>query len=373
VLVNFKYAEFSPVLNLQLAISPLQYAIPVITYYISGHGLGHSSRSIEVMRAIRRLDPDREILVRTAAPRWLFDSAAPEGVAYQSLVTDTGVVQHDSLSMDEEATARAAAAFDRNFHALVESEAQKLRDAGATVVVGDVPALAFAAAARAGVPSVAIANFTWDWIFSIYPAFERIAETAIDTIRRSYAQTTIALRLPLHGGFATMPTIRDIPLIARKSTRDSADTRRRLGVPLDRTLVLASFSGFGLDLPVAELQRSNDFVLMVTEREPPPGLRYEDLVAAADVVVSKPGYGIVSECAANQTALLYTSRGNFVEYDVLVAGMPQLLRSRFISPDDLRAGRWSDAIRALLAQPHPPDDLRVDGATVAAGAVLDIG
>ena len=39
------------------------------------------------------------------------------------------------------------------------------------------------------------------------------------------------------------------------------------------------------------------------------GFRYEDLVAAVDVVLTKPGYGIVSECVANDTALLYTSRG----------------------------------------------------------------
>ncbi len=55
-------------------------------------------------------------------------------------------------------------------------------------------------------------------------------------------------------------------------------------------------------------------------REPPAGLLYQDLVAAADVVVSKPGYGIVSECVANGTALLYTSRGRFIEYDLFVGG-----------------------------------------------------
>ena len=44
------------------------------------------------------------------------------------------------------------------------------------------------------------------------------------------------------------------------------------------------------------------------------GYRYEDLVRAVDVVVTKPGYGIISECIANDTALLYTSRGDFREY-----------------------------------------------------------
>ncbi|HEX7140541.1 MAG TPA: hypothetical protein VF219_22005 [Vicinamibacterales bacterium] len=343
----------------------------MLVYYISGHGLGHSSRSVEVMRAIRALDGDRRIIVRTAAPRWVFESAAPEGVEYQPLVADTGIVQQDSLSMDEDATARAAADFDRTFPALVEREALRLRDAGARVVVGDVPPLAFAAAQRAGIPGIAIANFTWDWIFSIYPAFDRLAPGAIDTIRNAYAKTTLALRLPFHGGFETMPIVRDIPLIARRSTRDPIATRRQLGISVDAVVVLASFSGFGIALPVGELQRSKDFVLLVAEREPPPGLRYEDLVAAADVVVSKPGYGIVSECAANDTALLYTSRGNFIEYDVLVEGMRPVLRSKFISPDDLRAGRWSVAIEAVLAEPRPIDRPRIDGASVAAGTVLD--
>ena len=52
-------------------------------------------------------------------------------------------------------------------------------------------------------------------------------------------------------------------------------------------------------------------------------IRYEDLVGAVDVVASKPGYGIISDCAANATALLYTDRGRFCEYDVLVREMPR--------------------------------------------------
>jgi len=344
----------------------------VLAYYISGHGLGHTSRSIEVMRAIHGLDPDRPIIARTAAPRWAFDSAAPAGVEYRELVVDTGVVQHDSLSMDEDDTARAAADFDRRFDALVESEARWLHDAGARVVVGDVPALAFAAANRAGIPGVAVANFTWDWIFGAYPAFDRLAPQAISRIRTAYAQTTLALRLPFHGGFETMPVVRDIPLVARRSTRDPLDTRKQLGVPASVPLVLTSFSGFGLALPLEALRRANDFTLLIAEREPPGGLRYEDLVAAADVVVSKPGYGIVSECAANETALLYTSRGNFVEYDVLVDGMKNVLRSKFIDSDDLRSGRWHAPIAELLAQPCPPARPRLDGADVAARTILDL-
>jgi hypothetical protein len=46
--------------------------------------------------------------------------------------------------------------------------------------------------------------------------------------------------------------------------------------------------------------------------------------------------------------------------------MPRVLRCRHMSQEDLLAGRWRDAVDALLAQPDPPERPRIDGATVAA-------
>jgi hypothetical protein len=246
-----------------------------------------------------------------------------------------------------------------------------LEGARADLVVGDIPPLAFAAAARAGVKSLALGNFTWDWIYGIYPAFDTLAPDVIPAIRAAYATATRALRLPFHGGFEPMAAVTDdIPLIARRSRRDPAETRRLLGVAAGRPFVLASFGAYGAPLPYDAIRASEQFTLLLVEQLAPQGLLYEDLVAAADVVVSKPGYGIVSECIANNTALLYTSRGHFIEYDVFVAEMPRWLRCRFISQEDLMAGRWAGAIAALLAQPAAPDRARVDGAEIAAAIIL---
>jgi L-arabinokinase len=99
--------------------------------------------------------------------------------------------------------------------------------------------------------------------------------------------------------------------------------------------------------------------------------RYEDLVAAVDVVLTKPGYGIVSECIACGTPLLYTSRGAFREYDIFVREMPRYLRCRFIDQADLFAGRWQASLDALLAQPGAPESIDTDGADVVAGILAD--
>ena len=345
----------------------------VVVFYISGHGFGHASRDIELIRAICARRPETRVIVRTSVPRWLFAPIESATVSIQALETDTGLAQIDSLTFDEDETVKQAARFYADFDRRVATEAEFLRGVGATLVVGDIPPLACAAADRAGLPSVALGNFTWDWIYSIYPAFDRIAPDVIPTIRRAYASTTLALRLPMHGGFEPMAGVtRDIPFIARQSTRDPADTRRQLGIGNERPVVLASFGGYGVDLPIEALRQSDRFTFIEPMREPPPGLQYEDLVAAADVVVSKPGYGIVSECVANGTALLYTSRGRFIEYDLFVAGMPGILRCRYLSQEDLLAGRWADAIDALLAQPEAPERPAVNGADIAANEILRI-
>jgi hypothetical protein len=52
--------------------------------------------------------------------------------------------------------------------------------------------------------------------------------------------------------------------------------------------------------------------------------------------------------------MLYTSRGHFVEYDVLVAEMPRYLRCAYIDHGDLFAGRWLKALTRVMEAPVPP-------------------
>ena len=90
----------------------------------------------------------------------------------------------------------------------------------------------------------------------------------------------------------------------------------------------------------------------------------------ADVVVSKPGYGIISEAIANGAALLYTSRGQFVEYDVLVREMPRYLRVEFIEQEAAADRHWNAALRRLLSKPAPPERPILNGADTVAQEIL---
>ena len=363
-----------------------------VAFYISGHGFGHASRQIEIVRALRRRRPRLQVAIRTPAPRWMFDRSLGGGCDFEAIETDTGMVQQDSLTIDVEASIVRARDFHRSMGARADAEAARLAAGRFDLVVGDIPPLACAAAARAGVPAVVVGNFTWDWIYAGYPETAELAPALVDTIREAYALAEHAWRLPLHGGFETFRGGRlvDIPLVARRSARAPADVRRRLGLPTDRHLVLCAFGRYGVaPIDWVRLSELRDCHTVATTGGPVPvaeeapgcavttldeawmarqGVAYEDLVAAVDVVVTKPGYGIVSECAANGTAMIYTARGRFPEYDVLVSGMEGLVRSEFIGHDDLFAGRWQASIDRVLAQPLP-ETPALDGAEVVAGMI----
>jgi L-arabinokinase len=366
-----------------------------IVFYISGHGFGHASRCIEVINAILARRPETRVGVRTSAPRWLFDLTVKGKVTYSTLECDTGVVQIDALTLDEADSIRRAAAFHSDLVTRAASETRVLRELGAGLIVGDIPPLAFAVGASAGIPSIGLGNFTWDWIYADYPRV-RLAPSLLPAIRGAYARASMALRLPMSGGFESFSNVRDIPFIARQASMAREDVCKRLKLPADKPIVLVSFGGFGLPgLETEGLGKSKKYTfvsatnvpLSRARKEPPAerkgayinvneeamydsGVRYEDLVGASEIVVSKPGYGIVSECIANDCALLYTSRGHFPEYDVLVEEAPKYLRAGFIGQDDLFAGKWEPYLDRLRAQAKPKKKPETNGADVAAEILL---
>ena len=79
-------------------------AVPTLAFYISGHGFGHASRDIEVLNALHRLAPSLRLIVRTSAPRWLFDLTATARFEWHPAECDTGIVQIDSLRLHAAAT-----------------------------------------------------------------------------------------------------------------------------------------------------------------------------------------------------------------------------------------------------------------------------
>jgi L-arabinokinase len=210
-------------------------------------------------------------------------------------------------------------------------------------------------------------------------------------IRSCYERAHLALELPFSGGFDVFPRVERLPLVARRPTRSRRDTRAFFDLPANGRVALLSFGGYGLaSLDLSRVDCSPDWTIVTTNSVsgtrdfpsyvrsvpesafPSSNFRYEDLIAAVDVVMTKPGYGIIAECVSTDTPMLYTSRGTFREVDVLLAALPKYVRSRFISQADLLGGRWREALEAVLLEADPPERMDINGAEVAAERLRDL-
>ncbi|MDY0267505.1 hypothetical protein [Trichloromonas sp.] len=345
-----------------------------IRYYITGHGLGHASRSCQIINTLRRRHPEISVEVVSTAASWFFRRFLDKSVPVRPLALDFGVLQQDSLVMREEETLRAYRAFLPQRQRLTVREAASLRKEKVKLVAA---AFAAAAAAAADVYSVGVSNFTWDWIYAGLAERHSGYDDVLQSLEQDYRKAELLLRLPFHTRESVIRVVEDQPLVARVSPHEKKERRKALGLPAECRVGLISFGGFGLkDFDPSPLRKLEDWIFLSETRPdgapanvrplPPGDYAYPDLVRAADVVVTKPGYGIVSECLVNGTACLYTGRGDFREQALLIEGLRRYGRAREIGNDDLRRGNWGAALADLLAQPEAAEELASGGDVVIA-------
>ena len=348
----------------------------MLAAYLSGHGYGHMVRLCEVLRRVRELAPELPMEVAGVVPEALVRGEVGDPLEFRSESFDVGLVQLDALEVDEAATLERCRAFEMAWDEQADREAARLRARGARLVLADIPALPFDAAARAQVPAVGLANFSWSWIYTHLSARIPGLEESARRAASAYRNAELLLELPFAGDLSEFPRRERVGLVARRVLVGRAEARRRLGLP-SGPVALLSFGGLGLlGLRAETLEPDPDVHYLLPgqlseERLRALELRYPDVVAAVDVVVTKPGYGIVTDAIAGGTRMVYTERGDFPEYPILVREMSAYLACVHLPSRELRAGRLRAAVHHVLSLPMPerPD---LDGAGRAARRILDL-
>jgi len=353
-----------------------------IAFYISGHGYGHTVRAIEVIKTLLKSDSNCHVHIRTSAPEWLFNSIPDGRWYYHPIRLDVGAIQKNSFSVDKEATLSAYAKLISHFDDLLVQEYRFLLEHGINIVISDITPIAFDAAQKAGIPSVAIGNFSWDWIYGDwmedYPRFQFVVEH----IRQSYGRADVLLRLPFYGDMSAFPSIKDVALIGRKSYLSRDEVRRKLGLPLAGEPKVVLLGLRHQDLSHVHMQNvtNSEHILFLTNntrikhaniryfRE--GELPYESIVAACDAVLSKPGYSMIAECIINRTPMLYVPRQDFAEDIVLRKGLQQFAVCQEMPMAEYEKGQWLEFLERLFQKPNHWPAIDTDGARMVAQEIL---
>jgi hypothetical protein len=352
-----------------------------LAYYITPHGFGHAVRSLEVISALTQLDPGLEVVIISDIPSFLIRQNVSARPAYRRKRLDVGLVQEDSLRFDLEATRERLQELRSNQDALITEEDRFLAEEQITAVVSDVAFLPFVAAVRRGIPNIGLGNFTWDWIYQAYAPYDSRWQPLVEWIREAYLHCELFLQLPMHGDCSACPRILPVPLVARRARRERGVVRRILGLADHHRAYLVSFTA--LPLESAAQKRLESIAHSVFLYKEPlkyafanslclddMDISYAEAVAAVEGVITKPGYGIVSDCLSHGTPMVYSDRGLFPEYPILVEAMTRHLNTVYLPSPELYAGRWQAAIRQLEAQPRRQPGIAINGAEVCAQAIL---
>lgn len=306
-------------------------------FYISGHGFGHISRSGNIIKRLLAAEFIEEIHLVSTRISFL-DFTHPK-LKTRDLKLDVGVSQKNSLSIDLQTTKEELQDFEKNKTRLLKEETEYCKKNGITLIVTDSSSFPITIALEAGIPSVFLGNFTWDFIYRNYSKDDSYFGNLSDQIEVEYGFATEALILPF---FCPMPSFLEstnIGLVGRKPTLSKLQARQKFGFRDDTTYILLSFGAYGLEgtkLQTGNLPKSIQLVAYGVPGIQTEGIlvpevsHYPDLVAASDFVCTKPGYGILAECYYAKTPILYTDRGDFAEYIHLVNAMDLHFRSAYI-------------------------------------------
>src|SRR5580765_2871991 len=364
--------------------------MPLIWCAISGHGYGHAAQVVPVLNALHALVPGLTAVLRTTVPASFFRDRLTIQWELSPAQQDIGCIQDGPLKIDIDATWAAHQRFHETWEARLSNEVAAMQAASSALVIADTPYLALEAGARAQIPTIALASFTWDLVLKGYcHASDNSHQQLIQCIRGSYAKADLALRISPAPRIDAFPHMIDIDPIASPASPDRDRLVSVLALTPDERTVLVGFGGIPLtSLPLEHMEQLRPYRFLFDGPVPPGYSRvhstetlpfsFKTLLASVDVIMSKPGYGTIVEAVALQQPIVYVRRYNFVDEPPLVDYLQRYGRGIELSIDDFTRGRWEPTIGKAVAMlssatTPPPSTGAMQAASILAPYLNGIG
>jgi UDP:flavonoid glycosyltransferase YjiC (YdhE family) len=333
-----------------------------VACFITPHGFGHASRMTGILEALQQKIPNLHPHLFTTVPESLFAETL-HIFSYHSLACDIGLIQKNGLQADIPATITQLQAFLPFDQLLIDTLAEKIQEC--SLVLCDIAPLGLAVARKAGIPSVLIENFTWDWIYQAYTPSYPALQPAIDYLRSQYQQADIHIRTePMCG--TSKGQLHCSPVF-RRTRKQPAEIHQAFQCQGNK-IVLISMGGMELELPfLHQLSTFPDTTFLVAGQEndfQPAnnvfflsrtcGFYHPDLINAADLVICKSGYSTVAECFQAGVPLVTISRATFPESAILEQFCTSQLGGQILNQEEFLSGNWLDCLSTLLSSRRQP-------------------
>lgn len=335
-----------------------------IAYFISPHGYGHAARACAVMAATHEFNPSIRFEIFTTIPQWFFEQSISETFTYHRLLTDIGMVQETPLCEDLPQTLRKLNSFLPYDHSLILSLSKEINKLKCRLIICDISPMGIAVAQKAGIPSVLVENFTWDWIYENYVSTEFPAGKFVDYLRKIYYYADYHIQTePVC--YYKNTDLRTVP-ISRKIKAASWQTRQKLSIPGGVKVVMITMGGIPEKyLFLKQLTHQSDIYFIIPGGSQTMRLVdnlvllphhsdffHPDLINACDAVIGKLGYSTLAEIYHAGVPYGYIPRPAFKESEVLEAFVKNKMNACAISQLQFQAGSWVSFLPEILTIPR---------------------
>ncbi len=347
---------------------------------ISSHGFGHGAQTTAVLAALRKILPDLHLTLLTGLPRAFLQERIGGDFDLIDWRGDFGMRMVSALEVDLTASAADYAALHADWPAQVQDTARLLERIKPDLLLANIPYLALAAAATAGIPSLALCSLNWASIYQHYFMDRPEAHIVFDAMVEAYNSARYFLCPTPSMTMPELDNVRNIGPLAGLGRDCRADLCAQLGIPESRRLIMIAPGGIPVQFPLEDWPIDPELVWIVPHAwdvvrdDMRPfeglGLSFVDVLATVDAVLGKLGYGTVAECACNGTPMLYIPRPDWPEEPYLAAWLERHGRCAPVTRAAIATGHLRGTLESLWAQPVPLPP-RPSGAEEAATLIAD--
>ncbi len=296
-----------------------------IAYFITAHGYGHAVRSSYLINVLGK---NNSVKIYTGIPKSFFEEELSVPFQYEQFEFDSGCVQIDALNIDPDATISLYNKRKNDNKNIENSILQMLRNDECDLIISDVVPFAGVIASRLSIPAVTVSNFWWSDIYKDLPKSpeQEILCSSVESDMKTFSHHVV-LNPPMRKWESSSSILSHVNLIRTPRNR-SSEIREMLGIDSSKHVALLYTGNYGMSsVDWSKLfQNKNWHFIGLHELIGAPSnftlidknhFTMQEFTASVDLVISKLGYGTVTESLASGTPLLYTPREGFSEFPVL--------------------------------------------------------
>ena len=337
---------------------------PRLLLALSAHGYGHLAQCAPVINVLQQWQPELSLTVCGGLPREVVAARIDSAFDYCHAELDPVLHMLNAWEVDLDTSRHIYRRFHRDWEHGYQHDLDLLERVSPDLVLADIPYRILSAADRCGIPAVALCSLNWAAIYAAYCEDSSEDRRILEQIMDAYGAADLFLAPVPAMAMPGLDNVVSTGPIARQGSRQQEALRERCAVERTSRLVLVALGGVASRLPLENwpLIEGVSWIIAEAVREHRHDLvgfssldmRFIDVLASVDAVLTKPGYGTYAEAVCHGVPILTIARPDWPETIGLNNWARQHGHLEEMTREQFLGGDFAPLVNTLLEKGRAP-------------------